>query len=467
MSAIVAAFGAVIGYLGSEVAEKSVFERLLWPQRFHNYLSAADFAKLCLLMPMSGPLHGAALRTLDGFRDHGLYKGFLRGDMLGTAFFSQHESVEFFHRTAPPDKRLAAESVRNGFWLEVLKEVERQRESRIANSEKTDSEAAVASPSFRRRATKPIFRLSLVMGVDGSPHRAPDAVEVTEAKCTALTYVGIFASELSTVLVAVAVGLWIRFGDASVTELPDSWLIGYFCIPLFLRFAAAILSVRRESVYGRGTQVMSDISQLDTNGPMLQKSQGPSTAMGTVLSSTPVAGKSDTAAQQTPLPWASGYREIVEIVCPSLGFVLISTQPPVSSATFQFFRHYGHPIRSTFMDRVRESGSIAVVYAFMLYFPAGLFALSWMNLTSQYVWLGQQLYCVLAMHFVRLVGWQGCSRTEERVARYLREKKVVRLVGEHGFVEASLVIEDVHSVRQGRARVKVILDQNEMSTHQD
>ncbi|KAJ4152251.1 hypothetical protein NW754_004046 [Fusarium falciforme] len=38
-TAIVSALGAVLGYLGAEVAEESIFERILWPQRFFNYIN--------------------------------------------------------------------------------------------------------------------------------------------------------------------------------------------------------------------------------------------------------------------------------------------------------------------------------------------------------------------------------------------------------------------------------------------
>jgi hypothetical protein len=77
MSALAGALGSVIGYLGSEVAEQTLFERLLWPQRFYNDFNFFMFLKPMFLMPIGDPLHAAALETLDNFRGHGLYLGIL------------------------------------------------------------------------------------------------------------------------------------------------------------------------------------------------------------------------------------------------------------------------------------------------------------------------------------------------------------------------------------------------------
>jgi len=82
-----------------------------------------------------------------------------------------------------------------------------------------------------------------------------------------------------------------------------------------------------------------------------------------------------------------------------------------------------------------------------------------MNGLSPYIWLGQQLYCVLVMHIVRLVRWTTCSRTEELVAKLLLQNQTVSSVRGDGCVEARLEIE-VTSVQVGRARVLEILREN-------
>ena len=81
MSALSGALGSIIGYLGAEVAEATIFERLLWPQRFYNDFNLTISIKLALLMPMGGPLHCAALQTLDVFNEKGLYLGLGRGQL--------------------------------------------------------------------------------------------------------------------------------------------------------------------------------------------------------------------------------------------------------------------------------------------------------------------------------------------------------------------------------------------------
>ncbi|KAF1809212.1 hypothetical protein P152DRAFT_461628 [Eremomyces bilateralis CBS 781.70] len=470
-AAAITAFGAIIGYMGAEVAEDAMFERVLWPQRFHNYLDISSFAKLSLLSSMSGPLHRAALETLDSFRDHGLYKGFLRGDILGTPFFAENSGIEYFYRTALSQKRRETpSSVRNGLWLEVLRQVECRRitsNQKITGSD--DHEAAVVSS----RAMKPIFRLSLeILPRDGL--RKTPGVDVSESHVTVWTFLGILASELPTLFIAIATGLWYRFGN-STSELPDVWLAPFLCIPLFLKIVAALFTVRREDIVGPATMVnmatAEDNRVMSEKAPPLDAPRNPD-HRGNPLKpiSNPPSGhqqreeKSGATALSVQEPSGTpGRQEIIEVMCPSLGYVLICTnsKPPNSSGLFQFFRHYGHPIRSAYMDRVRETVNIIIVYMFVLYFPAGLFALSWMNGPAQFIWLGQQLYCVAAMHIVRLAGWQGCSRTEERVAKLLLQNKIVYLVGKGGSVQVSLNIEDVPSVREGKARVQAILQQND------
>ncbi|KAI1666406.1 hypothetical protein L13192_10090 [Pyrenophora tritici-repentis] len=65
MTAVAGALGSVIGYVGAEVAKPTVFERLLWPQRFYNYATPRTLLLSALTMPMGGPLHKAAFAALD------------------------------------------------------------------------------------------------------------------------------------------------------------------------------------------------------------------------------------------------------------------------------------------------------------------------------------------------------------------------------------------------------------------
>jgi hypothetical protein len=53
-NAFAGALGSIIGYLGSEVAEVAIFERLLWPQRFYYNLTPKSAVGLAFTMPMGG-----------------------------------------------------------------------------------------------------------------------------------------------------------------------------------------------------------------------------------------------------------------------------------------------------------------------------------------------------------------------------------------------------------------------------
>ncbi|MCJ1387453.1 hypothetical protein MMC18_000296 [Xylographa bjoerkii] len=90
IASVISALGTLIGYLGAEAATVDLFERLLWPQRFYTGMTAKDTLLIGLGMPMGGPLHQAALHTLDKLYRAGLFKGPRLGNMLGTAFF--HDS---------------------------------------------------------------------------------------------------------------------------------------------------------------------------------------------------------------------------------------------------------------------------------------------------------------------------------------------------------------------------------------
>lgn len=63
---------------------------------------------------MGGPLHRAALETLDRFRKKGLYEGIQPGRMLGTAFYPDIRLRFKVHGNAGADLNV---KVRNGLWV--------------------------------------------------------------------------------------------------------------------------------------------------------------------------------------------------------------------------------------------------------------------------------------------------------------------------------------------------------------
>ncbi|KAL1639160.1 hypothetical protein SLS58_008247 [Diplodia intermedia] len=433
MSAVAGTLGSVIGYLGAEVAETTLIERLLWPQRFYTYTSPSTILKLSFLMPMSGPLHRAALHALDAFRDRGLYRGACQGHMLGTAFYPDR-GLSGYHRTArrAPDRECAHE-VRNCLWVAALRCVDQAepaayaRPTTTASTTTTDPEQGGGGSAQITRARQKLFTLHLdtrvslqqqresqaaataaaagaAKGSSGGGARGQPVVHVTEGAASVATFVGMVASELSTVLLAVAVAWWRR----------TFWLTAYLCVPLVLKLLGAWLAVRREPLQDAAAAVLA----------------------------TSADGGAERAAR----------REMFEIISPDIGFVLVTA--PSSDVVFQFFRHYGHPLRITRLDRVREVLSIALVYLFVIYFPAGLVSLLWMDEDTQYLWLGYQVYVIAAMHAGRLIGLNECATLEERIGKIFETEATVCLDAPSGSsIFARLEVETVKSVTKGRERV--------------
>lgn len=71
-----------------------------------------------------------------------------------------------------------------------------------------------------------------------------------------------------------------------------------------------------------------------------------------------------------------------------------------------------------------------------------------------------KVYTIIAMHIKRLGGFGGCEGTEEGIARVLESGKTVLLRENNNrtCVLASLQIEEVDSVADGRRRVEEIVE---------
>ncbi|EFR01073.1 hypothetical protein MGYG_04076 [Nannizzia gypsea CBS 118893] len=114
---VLAALGALLGYVGAEAATTAPFEHLLWPQRQLSNFSWRSAATAALLMPMGGPLHKAALETFDALHRHGLFRGSHRGHMLSTAFFREIGWTYTMHDLGFTGKPKA---IRNCLWVSAL-----------------------------------------------------------------------------------------------------------------------------------------------------------------------------------------------------------------------------------------------------------------------------------------------------------------------------------------------------------
>lgn len=383
---ITGALGTILGYLGAEVAEVSVFERLLWPQRYYNDLNLMILLRLIFLMPAGGPLHRAALETLTRFQKNGLHLGKTRGNMLGTAFYGRVD-VSYFARTLIGQENAAKES-RNGFLVRIFHALAHGHETK-----QDDNEKILSALGVDRRAHIPLHHVSIRRCTSRTP-MPRERVVVSEDQLTWKCFVGVVASELTAIVAAVVAG----------TYTHTTWLVVYFLLPLVFKIVSFGTSVRREGLRAAN----DDESEVET---------------------------------------------IFELEDLNHGLFLV--QGP-DYLVRQFCRHYGHPIRGVDItaNRWREIMSMILVYLFVAYFPAGLIALLWLDDDAQALWLSYQLYIVFVMHVSRLMGFDGCSRTEERIARHLKKGKEVTLSDSTG---ASIIFEVetvwLQNVTEGRKAV--------------
>lgn len=229
-----------------------------------------------------------------------------------------------------------------------------------------DGEKILSALGGSRRAHIPLHRVCLTC-CPKQTQTSKDVIVVAEDKLTWKCFVGMIASELTAIVAAVVAG----------TYAHSTWLGVYFMLPLIFKLLSSAVSVRREPLRAAigGESEVETIFELDDLNHGLVLIQGPDCVVR------------------------------------------------------QFCRHYGHPIRGVNItaNRAREVMSMALVYLFVGYFPAGLIALLWLHNDAQTLWLSYQLYVVSAMHVGRLMGLNGCARTEERIARLLKKGRQVVL----------------------------------------
>jgi hypothetical protein len=417
-SVVPAALGSVIGYVGAEVASTSTFDRLLWPQRFYNYTNLSTIIKTALLMPMGGPLHRAALEVLDAFREQGIYQGKTRGHMLGTAFFTHKKEVRYKWLTAPAsEKSKELKEVRNGFWVEVLKNINPHRFLTRNGAIETKTSDQESQPISQRRRTRHyIYYLNLeTVEATDIPR---NALKVTEHNVTITTLVMVLLSESISIAIALIIAAWTH----------QYWFTALLMLPLFLKLFTLVVSVRRESLIRPNEAHTLPLSSEMTSGLDIK------------------SAVADTH-QENPI------QHVFEMNLEHIGPAFITTSSP--QTFLQFSRHYGHPLRMSNIDRLREILSIAIVYAFVLIFPAGLVALIWADAKTQDLWLGYQIYAILAIHVARLGGWTGCGRIEEQLANDLEDGKEVYLLGDDGKTScrAKLKVEHILNMTEVRHRV--------------
>ncbi|KAL8785648.1 MAG: hypothetical protein Q9195_008545 [Heterodermia aff. obscurata] len=392
-AAVLGALGTLIGYVGTEISVNDLFERLLWPQRYYNSPSAHAAWKIALLMPMGGPLHKAALRTLDSFYKNGLFKGSRQGHILGSAFFADTGRPYQLHkgRDSP-----TAEQVRNGMWVRVVDEMPMLLKDPVSKKPKHEDAIPLTKP-VRQKVAVSHLHLMRSVASDTGP------VISEETRSIGVKTIGwLIATETTGIVIALVVLFVWR------SALMLLWLL-----PLLLKLLSACFSVPREGL----TQHQSSHSEKDQ------------------------------------------HQEVkFEIIPNGNGFLIIEGE---ESLVVQFFRHYGHPVRS----RGREILQIAIVTAFGLLFPLGLLcSLLWMPPGMQTVWLSYQLYSTVALHIYHFAGGHHWATTEGRICESFRtaeakheDARIVFGSDRRTAVHATLTRTSHDSFADGRAHVQTLL----------
>ncbi|KAL8818745.1 MAG: hypothetical protein Q9223_002694 [Gallowayella weberi] len=230
-ASVTSALGTLIGYVGSEAATEDVFERLLWPQRFFNDFSWRDILQIGLLNPMGGPLHKAALTTLDQFHQNGLFHGRNLGNMLGTAFF--HDTKLGYKMHDPPPPSNGEEHVRNGLWVQAIRRI-----PVIAGSQNYDNVESGMKPRrlIRAHSVVNVLELSYLDG-KGDPLKT---VKSDVGSVTFRTLLAIFSSEIT----GFAMGVF-------VLAFWQSYFAFIWFLPLTLRLLSALATIQREGLLSR------------------------------------------------------------------------------------------------------------------------------------------------------------------------------------------------------------------------
>lgn len=231
-ASVISALGTLIGYIGSEAATEDVFERLLWPQRFFNDFSWRDIIQIGLFNPMGGPMHKAALTTLDKFHHNGLFKGRDLGNMLGTAFF--HDTELAYEMHDPPPQSNGKEHVRNGLWVQAIRRIPITFDPSL-NDNNVES-GMKPRKLVRARSVVNILDLSYEDGqVDAARTVRSDIGSVTFRTLLAIVWSEITGIAMGTIVLAY----W------------RSYFAFIWFLPLSLRLLSSVYTLQREGLLPR------------------------------------------------------------------------------------------------------------------------------------------------------------------------------------------------------------------------
>lgn len=405
------AFSALLGYVGGQAATSTIFERFLWPQRHFSSLSIYDLPRLGFLYSMSGPIGSIALEAIDTAYKNGLFNGAVQGHMLGTHFYQDIGWTYTLHAYGKDGERES--QIRNCLWVQALLSIPLPSltygEQAALDAERGKVDSKDAKKPVRSRVAVNHLMLAKATKEDLANKEIPFIQE--EAKHLSWkSWIGIVLTESTGLGVMICVAIIKR----------SLWSI-IFVIPLVIRLLSALFALEREGI--------NDMP--------------------------------DSVNQEQSRDW--------EIHVPAIEgkFILISGPPTIAN---QFFRHYGHPVRS----RYREVIQLALTIASATYFPVGVLCqVTWMPITIQYVWTIWQVWMVIGMHFDRYTQ-KGTHRatTDAAIARKLSKGKrlensnhVMRstiLFGQHrrgdNVVKATLDLSVADSFGDGKKMIKGLVN---------
>ena len=411
------ALGTIVGYLGTEVASASIFDRLLWPSRYYNTRSLRSLSAIAVLMPFGGPIHKAAVEALDQTVAAGLWKGYCRGDMLRTPFY--HDTKQSYTVRNSDGCKGEKKDARNAFWITVLGLVSWQSPIEKQGSPGRKDDKTAAEVVRDMIAQRPVLLLKLARASGDLPEDMSMVNGDTDNANIRQLLAVITSEALTLVTGIITAAVW--------KSCFSIWYLG----PIMLKLISFFCHVRRSP---------GEVSAVQA-APR-------SAAPGKAGNTSPVTLAKDEA------------RILCEIEDFSKGFMMIDGP---SELVLQFFRHYGHPVRhkrGIFGDRVWEVISMLTVTGSILVYPGGLITFIFAPIAIQWVWLGYQLYAILAMHIYRFGEAEHVGTTQEWIARELSShKKVCFDMGGGNRVIAQLANYVEPSVAQGREKVKQLVTQ--------
>ncbi|KAK2591454.1 hypothetical protein QQS21_010863 [Conoideocrella luteorostrata] len=331
------ALGALLGYVGAEVAPTSPFEHLLWPNRHLSHLSLSSALAIAILMPMGGPIHKAALEIFDKLYAHGLFLGRQRGHMLGTAFFND---IGWTYTLHGPGHEGLTKKTRNCLWalaLGLLPVPEFDSNSNNRRSRNRREEKGLARKSTIRARTCVHHLTFSPATIEDKNSNLPFVKEHTKMPNISVHLTIMLGESTAIIIAVVLIAVW-------RTPWAALWLA-----PLALRLLSAVFTLHREPLVSSTEEIATEKHQdFQINCP------------------------------------------------PSIGNFMIFTGPP--TIVLQFMRHYGHPVRHRPREVLQLVIIIILASIFPVGLITSTLS---MPRNLQYVWFGYQIYLVAALHFAR------------------------------------------------------------------